>query len=122
MGTNTIATTTKQILWWDHKGVLRASKRPVTNMVYRCISKEVEPLFKMAPNTKIQSSKRVGSSIDSSAAGLTVMRNTLVNPLEPLQRGLSEGTLTNALTTVTSVVTKSILKLPYSWEGRPEPQ
>ena len=36
---------------------------------------------------KIQSSRRVGSSIDIGVAGLTVMRNTLVNPQGHLERG-----------------------------------
>ena len=61
-----------------HKVWVRASKRPVTNIVYRYILKEEKPSKASwwPPRIKIQSLERVVSSIDLSVAGLTAMRNT----------------------------------------------
>ena len=60
-----------------HKGVSESLKRPARNMVYRCTLEEEKPSKASwwPPRIKIQSLKRVGSSIDISVAGLTVMRN-----------------------------------------------
>ena len=63
----------------------------------------------MAPKDKDPILRKVGSSIDSNVAGLTVMRSTLGNPPGHLERGLKNTKRPphQFMTTVTSVVIKS---------------
>ena len=74
----------------------------------------------MNPKDKDPIQKRVGSSIDTGVAGLTVMRNTLVNPQEHLGRGLKNTKRPphQYLTIVTSLVIKSPLKISILLVGR----
>ena len=60
----------------------------MANMVYKFTSKEVTPLKPSSwpLRIKIQSLEKVGSSIDSSVAGLTAMKSTLVNPSRSFER------------------------------------
>ena len=96
-----------------YKGVSESLKKSVANMVCRCTLKEVIPSRASwwPQRIKIQSSKRVGSSIDISVAGLTAMRNTYVNPQEHLVRGLKNIRRhpPQSMTIATSLVIKSPL-------------
>ena len=70
--------------WWflTTREWVKASRRSVANIVYKFILKEAIPSKASwwTPRIKILYWKRVGSSIDTRVAGLTAMKNILVNP------------------------------------------
>ena len=94
------------------EGSVKTSKRCAVTMGCRCISKEVQPSKTSwwLPRTNIPCKREVESSIDINVTGWSVMRNTLVNHQEHLQRGSKNISRPppQYLTTITPLVTKSL--------------
>ena len=86
-----VITTTRNHTWWYLiiEGWVRAWRKCAAGMECKSILKEAIPSRTSwwPQKTKIQSWRRVGSSIDTNVVGWIVMRNTLESPQGFLERG-----------------------------------